>query len=581
MNEYKFIYTLSAAAALALTSCGSDFLNTPTDSRVELDSTEKLRMLLSSSYPNQNYGWPCELMSDNMEDNNAPDDEGMRQNLSPYNRGDDEMFRWDVCVSNTDNDSPSAIWECHYGAIAGANAVLQVIEKWEQERTARGDKAPILNDEERAIKGEALMIRSYCHFILAQVFCHPYRGEVVSPTLLGIPYIKKPETTVKPNYQRGTLQETYENIRKDLEDGLPLIDNSIYEIPKYHFNRSAAEAYAARFYLVVREYDKCLEHANNAFGGADVDPSTMMNTFFQNMGGFYYLSDMGKFVQGSDKARNLMLIATYSTATRHFSGGRRYAVIRDALNSTIHGSSPAWSSFKWRSSKGTGGSFTMHPCFNGSCASNGKAEYGTWFGGNMSEQFEITDKIAGIGYAHVTRSEFTTEEVLLTRAEAKLFLGDINGALADVQIWERARRQCPSAEGDQDRFVDLTVDNIRRFYYDRDPGYGIAKTINIDDICPSAWQVTSPEGIGMLQCIQHFRRIEMIHTGMRWFDIKRLGLEFDRKIGKDGFDHLGIFDERKAMQIPAEITAAGMQANPRGSDEDNKPISKGTYVKVY
>lgn len=570
MKTRNIFYTLALAAVAGLSSCGSDFLDTPTDSRVELDSTEKLRMLLVSSYPQYNYAWPCELMSDNMEDNNAPDADGLRYNLSPYDRGDDEMFRWDVCVSNTSNESPSGIWEGHYNAIAGANAVLEVLDKWEAEGVT-------LDSTQKAIRGEALMIRSYCHFILAQVFCHPYRGDAVNATLLGIPYIKKPETTVKPDYARGTLKETYDNIRADLEAGLALIDNSIYEIPKYHFNKTAAEAYAARFYLFTREYDKCLEHCNNAFGGADVDPKQYLSQYFANLDKFYYLSDHGLFQQGTDKARNFLLIPTYSIIVRHFSSGCRYGVIRDALNSTIRGSSPAWSKFKWKTS-GKGGSFTMHPCFNGCSFINGKADYGLFVGGNVAEQFEYTDKIAGIGYAHVTRSEFTGDELLLTRAEAKLFLGDINGSLADLISWENNRRLCPSAEGMEDTFVDLTIDNIRKFYIDKDPGYGIAKTINIDQICPSNRTISSPDEMGMLQCIQHFRRIEMLHMGMRWFDIKRLGLEFDRKIGKDGLDHLGIFDERKAIQIPAEIQAAGMQANPRGEQPQLLSTSKLIYV---
>lgn len=570
MKTRNILYTLSLVAALSLSSCGKDFLDTPTDSRVELDTTEKLRMLLVSSYPQNNYGWPCELMSDNMEDNNAPDADGLRYNLSPYDRGDDEMFSWDVCVSNTSSDSPSSIWESHYNAIAGANAVLDVLDNWE----ANGP----LDSQQKAIKGEALLIRSYCHFILAQVFCHPYRGDAVNETLLGIPYIKKPETIVKPDYQRGTLKETYDNIRADLEAGLALVDNSIYEIPKYHFNKTAADAYAARFYLFTREYEKCLEYCNAAFGGADVDPKQYISQFFANLENFYYLSDFGLYKNGSDKPWNFMLIPTYSIAWRHIAGSSRYGVIRDALNATIHGASPSWSRFKWRSTSGKGGSFCMHPCFNGCSFINGKSEYGIILGGNVAEQFEYTDKLAGIGYAHQTRSEFNGDEVLLTRAEAKLFLGDINGALADIDIWEKNRRNCPGAVGSEDMFTDLSIENIREFYVDEDPGYGIAKPINIDMICPSAHSISSPEEIAMLQCIQHFRRIEMLHTGMRWFDIKRYGLEFDRKIGKDGIDHLGIFDERKAIQIPAEIQAAGMQMNPRG--EEPKRLSSGSLIFV-
>ena len=81
------------------------------------------------------------------------------------------------------------------------------------------EQGGLTNDETKklsAVMGEAYMIRSYHHFILAQVFCMPYRGPELSKSCQGIPYITKPETTVKPHYERGTLAETYEKIEKDL-----------------------------------------------------------------------------------------------------------------------------------------------------------------------------------------------------------------------------------------------------------------------------------------------------------------------------------------------------------------------------
>ena len=51
-------------------------------------------------------------------------------------------------------------------------------------------------------------------------------------------------------------------------------------------------------------------------------------------------------------------------------------------------------------------------------------EYGYIFYGNCWEQFEYTDKIAGIGYVHMVRPEFTSQETLLFRAEANIFLGN-------------------------------------------------------------------------------------------------------------------------------------------------------------
>ncbi|MDE6145816.1 MAG: hypothetical protein K2F96_06025, partial [Muribaculaceae bacterium] len=116
-------------------------------------------------------------------------------------------------------------------------------------------------------------------------------------------------------------------------------------------------------------------------------------------------------------------------------------------------------------------------------------------------------------------------------------------------------------------------------YYGGDPGFGIAKEINIERICPESDAKVSPADImPMLQCIQHLRRIETLHTGMRWFDIKRFGLEFDRLIGRDGKDHLDVEDPRKAVQIPSEVIAAGMQANPRADKVELVPSS--AYVRV-
>lgn len=59
----------------------------------------------------------------------------------------------------------------------------------------------------------------------------------------------------------------------------------------------------------------------------------------------------------------------------------------------------------------------------------------------------------------------------------------------------------------------------------------------------------------------HFRRLETMHTGLRWFDIKRFGLEFSRAIGKDRVEFLSRFDARRAMPLPAQVEAAGLQPN--------------------
>lgn len=69
----------------------------------------------------------------------------------------------------------------------------------------------------------------------------------------------------------------------------------------------------------------------------------------------------------------------------------------------------------------------------------------------------------------------------------------------------------------------------------------------------------------VLQC----RRILTLHEGLRWFDIKRYGIEVPRfQIQSDGstvvvLDVLKVDDLRKAIQLPQDVIDAGLVANPR------------------
>lgn len=87
-----------------------------------------------------------------------------------------------------------------------------------------------------------------------------------------------------------------------------------------------------------------------------------------------------------------------------------------------------------------------------------------YFPWNVSEFFEYSDKQAGIGYAHVTRSELTGDETLLIRAEAKLFLGDKAGCIADLDIWEKNLRNNCYIESQGDHYTEFNEAEIKKFY---------------------------------------------------------------------------------------------------------------------
>ena len=575
--RYKILFI--AVALIGLSSC-KDFLDTVPDTRVYLVNLDQLQQLLVSGYMDANYALVGELSSDNVIDNNSPStmagSEGVRYHLGFYSQADEQVFAWqDVDLDISSTDTPSGIWNGCYGAIAIANAVLEKTDEFEA--TGMIDGEPITaSDQARmdAIKGEAYMIRAYHHFILAQIFCMPYRGESISKTLPGIPYTTTPEKELDPKYDRGTLQETYDKIEADLQLGLKYITEEYYKVPKNHFNIASSNAFAARFYLMKRDYEKVVEYATAAFKGTD--PSTMLNDGWWQED-FYYISDIGRYFTSIDRPANFQLFTNYSTWWRRFLG-YRFTCNREAKRGTIQGPGPSWQRCQYQNSK-THEKFAMMPCFNGVCGSAGGQEYGAYFAGNCFEQFEYTDKISGIGYCHEIRPEFTVEETLLMRAEANLFLGNIDAAFDDLYIWNQ--EHLSEDESLNYNMVPLTKEQILTFYnyYDnpdrKDPGYNIVMKFNIDEVCPSEKYHLTPEIEPYLQCVQHFRRIQMVHLGNRWFDIKRFGFSIEHRMGISDVYTLETLDPRYAIQIPDEVIGAGLEPNPRVTNK-----AENSYVAV-
>ena len=230
---------------------GCNFLDKNPDMRASIDTKDKVRLLLVSAYTNANAGIICEFSSDNVIDNNSPDEYNHTNSLLALDKMYDEIFAWLPVVSSDQQDSPKYIWDGCYSAIAACNQALQAIAQLEE-------KGINMNAE----KGEALISRAYHHFLLATVFCQTWKDDVQSKQDSGIHYMTEPETRVKPVYSRGSVYDTYKAIEKDLEEGLKYVSDEYYSVPRYHFNIKAAHAFAARFYVYTRQWDKALEHAN-------------------------------------------------------------------------------------------------------------------------------------------------------------------------------------------------------------------------------------------------------------------------------------------------------------------------------
>ena len=542
----KNIFIIAALAVVALTGC--EFLNQEPDLRAEINTEKKVQLLLVTAYTEANSAPLCEYSSDNVIDNNVPDSKTGQANAeNPLDEMYNEIFAWKP-VKQSSNDSPKMIWDGHYMAIATANQALEAIKKLE----AQG----INMDAE---KGEALLSRAYHHFLLAGVFCQAWKGEA-SKQDLGITYMMQPETKVAPEYSRGpelvvnttetgdtawiggSLYHTFEQIQKDLEAGLKLVSDEYYTIPRYHFNVKAAHAFAARFYLYKREWAKVVEHADHVLTTTDettlsmlFDAETNRNQNNIELAFKHYID-----VQAPS---NLLLIATYSSsAYAHFPSYGRYQYNGEAQDFTTYGAGPCWS-----------GQFPG---------------IGTWsadqkLGGFVAKDyydFEYVDKVAGYGYVRMVSRAFTTNETLLCRAEAKAYLNDLAGAANDFRLWAQGYNVNGRMNMNADSTVKLTPEIITKFYSEK-AGTKFAPVLHNQDMDPT-WTITA-EQMPFVHCAIHFRRIETLHDGLRWQDLKRYGIEIEHVQGKDAPRKLVWNDDRRAIQLPQEVIVAGMTANPR------------------
>ncbi|MCM1138351.1 MAG: RagB/SusD family nutrient uptake outer membrane protein [Duncaniella sp.] len=527
MNKYiKCAFALSLST-VALTSC-DDYLDTMPDNRATLDSEEKIKNILVSAYPDHDYCLVAELSSDNVDD--------FAPKFNKTIRWVDDAYAWKD-ESESNNESLNSFWETSYVCIASTNEAIAAINE-----LGGPDKSTNLSE----LMGEALVCRAYNHFMLANMFCMAWTQNAAQD--LGLPYMEHPETELQPKYERGNLADFYTKIQEDLEEGLTRISDSYYTVPKYHFNVKAAWAFATRFYLYTEQWEKAVQAANKCLGS---QPAVMLRDWA-------YVATMPQDVQAicneyvnANSNCNLLMFTAYSSlglymsnysSMNRFNHGQYLASNEDILAVNIFGDS---NSFYHTPKRYTG---SMDRVIFWKCP-------------NM---FEYTDLVAGIGYRRCVYPAFTADETLLNRAEAYIMLRKYDEAAADLTMWSKNISKST---------LDLTPDNITEFYKDRGYCYDDAQGLE-SAMKKHLHPAFAIDGEGstqesMLQCMLAFRRIETLQLGLRWFDIKRYGIEIPRRVmDASGYpiektDFLAKDDLRRMFQIPQKVRDAEFEPNPR------------------
>lgn len=232
MKKLLLYIALAPVMSLLFTGC-NEFLDVAPDERLEINSLEKVEATIVGSYQNSRSHRFTDFSTDNVT---------AASNV--YSTADiiEDLYTWSRDFrSQTHQDSPAEYWTASYGSISQLNHALEAL-----------DKLSLTPDEiakANAIRGEVLIMRSYCHFMLVNLFAKHYDASTAGSDF-GVPYVYLPEKELSVNYKRESVEQVYINAEKDLLEGLALLeaDHSLVNKNKYRFTFPSIYSYAARFY---------------------------------------------------------------------------------------------------------------------------------------------------------------------------------------------------------------------------------------------------------------------------------------------------------------------------------------------
>lgn len=549
-------YIIAAGAVWASAFSCADFLDTVPDERMEINTPEKVSALLVNAYPNVSLAAILNTRCDNVTDFGADLTGSQPVPLFDF-MGQNFLWR-DVIAGG--NDTFDAFWAGCYSAIAAANHALEAIEKL--------GGAEALPEQ----YGEALMARAFAHLYLVTLFSHCYDpgSAAIYP---GIPYVEVPEDRPVQEYERKTVQYTYDKIEKDIAEGFPyMTDGGIYKAPAYHFTTRSAVGLACRFYLMKKDYNRVIEYANmlipmpsqftdvtdaegkpvyNQDGtpcrnvSADDAASRFARGNFHPVASEYInmssADDISAAFNSSRRKANLLITeATSSIAWSQSLYYQRYAMSRSDFDRTF------------LAANATGTGQWTYPVFGGDSPSGSYLfvpKYEKYY-----DQSSI-DATNFIPYANIP--VLRMEEVLLGRIEAFIMTDRYDEAIADMNVFAATRVTGDSGAYDIRQHC-ITRDKLLSLYGSQaaDSEHYINKYNTVEGTDTRLKKA-------LILALLNFREVEFNWEGLRWLDIVRWNIPVTHKTSGGAAATMYPDDDRRVLQLPESVQLSGLELNPR------------------
>ncbi len=121
----------------------------------------------------------------------------------------------------------------------------------------------ISNEEKNQVKAECLAVRAFSHYLVSLLYSQQY-GYTPDASHIGIVYNTRTQVPGVDYPKRGTMAETYELLKTDLDEALSLFTNkqALRYGPSYsYFNPTTTKALYAKIALQMNDWQKAYDYS--------------------------------------------------------------------------------------------------------------------------------------------------------------------------------------------------------------------------------------------------------------------------------------------------------------------------------
>ena len=265
----KLLYSiLIFPLLLAFVGCNNLLDIKPVNSMIPV-SIEDFESLLIGGYPKSEFFMKTEYSTDNVYAN--------LNTMYGIDKSNEPFFVW-ASTHELPTATTDPYWGTLYKTIFYANSVLDDFEK----------RIPAEAEKElyEIVKGEAYALRAYAYFYLINLYAENYAPENMDKPGVPMPLTAEDVQMTSQNNVREPVKVVWEQINQDLDNATTLLSGKMAK-SDYRFNYTSLQAFKARVYLFMGEWEKAISAATDVMNTKSLFDMNNLQSYIDEEGNRY------------------------------------------------------------------------------------------------------------------------------------------------------------------------------------------------------------------------------------------------------------------------------------------------------